>query len=59
MYYSVFFFCSFFILIVNFEFKVRELVLYSNDVIKREIEDLESCIVVDKKWFLRFLMKKE
>lgn len=44
---------------MNFEFKVRELVLYSNDVIKREIEDLESCIVVDKKWFLRFLMKKE
>lgn len=43
----------------NSESKVRESVSHSNDAIKREIEDLESRIVADKKRLLRLLMKKE
>lgn len=43
----------------NSESKVRESASHSNDALKREIEDLESRIVADKKRLLRLLMKKE
>ena len=43
----------------NSEPNVRESASHSNDVIKREIEDLESRIAADKKRLLRLLMKKE
>ena len=43
----------------NSEPNVRESASHSNDAIKREIEDLESRIVADKKRLLRLLMKKE